>query len=214
VYWPGLALLLAPFLAGVPDAPLSFAFRLDRVRMGCSDDGVGYPVSLIVHVTVTNLSGRPLILSREFATAPYVHVAASPERGALGEYEGQGGDLEVVSGDAPQPRFGKAPDPTRFVVLGPGSRYETDVSAGVLGGNRQALELLAPGKTGGFILPGLHAVQCTIRTWPHVFLETGTVERLRRQWKALGDLVTSDARTPFLSFELPDTMVRCGAPSK
>jgi hypothetical protein len=214
MYGARLALLLIPLIAGEPKSPLSFTFRVEDVRPGCSEDGVGYPVSVIIHVAVTNLSGRPLILSREFAAAPYYRVAASPESGSLGEYEPEGGDLEVVAGEAPQPTFGDMPDPARFVVLAPGSTYETEVTVGVLAFIRQALELLAPGKTGGLIFAGTHAIQCTIRTWPHVFAKPTVVPRLRRQWRDVGELVTIDARTPFLSFELPNTTGRCKAPSR
>jgi hypothetical protein len=207
----GSALVIASFLAGEAHAPLSFAFRLTEVRPGCSEDGVGYPVSLVIHTTVANLSGRALILSREFSTGSYYRVAASPERGALGDYELEFAGLEVVGGDTPQPTFGPEPDPARFVLLQPGSTYETEVRTGVLAGNRAALAALAPGTPGGFVLPGAHTIQTTIRTWPHVFAEAGTAERLRRQWRHLGDLVTADVQTPFLSFELSDTMARCNA---
>jgi hypothetical protein len=207
------ALVVASFLAAEAHTPLSFAFRLKEVRPGCSEDGVGYPVSLIIHTTVTNLSDRPLILSREFSTGSYYRVAASPEMGALGDYELEFGGLEVVAGEAPQPTFGPAePDPARFVLLQPRSTYETEVRTGVLAGNRAALAALAPGKPGGFVLPGAHTIQTTIRTWPHSFVKAGTAQRLRQQWRHLGDLVTADAQTPFLSFELPDTMTRCEAP--
>jgi len=76
MYGTRLALLLIPLIAGEPKSPLSFTFRVEDVRPACSEDGVGYPVSVIIHVAVTNLSGRPLILSREFAAAPYYRVAA------------------------------------------------------------------------------------------------------------------------------------------
>ena len=192
------ALVAASVLVTEPQAPLSFAFRLKGVEPGCSADGVGYPVSLIIHTTVTNLSDRPLILSREFSSASYYRVAASAERGALGDLEVEFSGHEVVSGDAPQPTFGPEPDPARFVLLQPGSTYGTDVSTGVLAGNREALAALAPGQSGGFVLPGAHTIQTSIRTWPHIFVEAGTTERLRRQWKHLGDLVTADVQTPFL----------------
>ena len=203
------ALVVVPFLTTEAHAPLSFAFRLTSVRPGCSEDGVGYPVSLVIHTTVTNLSGRPLILSREFSTGSYYRVAASPERGALGDYELEFGGLEVVAGDSPQPTFGLEPDSARFVLLQPGSAYEAEVREGILAGNREALAALAPGAPNGFVLPGVHTIQTTIRTWPHVFMQAGTTERLRHVWRHFGDLVTADVKTPFLSFELPDTMVRC-----
>jgi hypothetical protein len=203
------ALVAASVLVAEPQAPLSFAFRLTGVQPDCSADGVGYPVSIIIHTTVTNLSDRPLILSRELSSAPYYRVAASVERGALGDYEVEFAGHEVVSGDTPQPTFGSEPDPARFVLLHPGSTYDTDVTTGVLAGNREALAKL--GQSGGFVLPGAHAIQTSIRTWPHIFVEAGTTERLRRQWQRFGDLVTADVQTPFLPFELPKSMARCDA---
>jgi len=191
---------------------LSFEFQLTAVKPGCSEDGVGYPVSLVIHTRLTNLSDRTLILSREFSTGSYYRVAASPESGALGDYEFEFGGLEVVAGDSPQPTFGLNPDPARFVLLRPGSTYEAEVRAGIVAGNREALAALAPGRPDGFVLPGAHTIQTTIRTWPHVFVAAGTTVRLRRQWRHLGDLVTADVQTPFLSFDLPDTMVRCDPP--
>jgi len=206
-------LLVAPSLPALgDDAPLSFEFRVEDVRLGCSEDGVGYPVTLVIRTTVTNESDRRLILSREFSTGSHYRVASSPTRGALGDYELEFSAMEVAPGDAPQPEFGPEPDPARFVVVHPGSTYQTDVAQGLLAGNEQALAELAPGADGGFVLPGSHALQTTIRTWPHIFVEWGTTERLRRQWKPFGDLVTADVHTPFLWFDLPDRMLQCDAP--
>ena len=209
-FFVSLALLVPDAVAG-SDRRVSYSFRLQEVRPGCSEDGVGYPVTVVVRVAVTNLSSGPLIVSREFSAAPYYRVAASTEKAVVGEYEAKGGDLEVQAAEVPEPEFGPAPDLGRFAVVQPGATYETDVRTGFLGGNRRALEELAPGRTAGFVLPGHHVIQSTIRTWPYVFVKRGTVERLRRQWKPIGDLVASSVRSPFLSFELPDVTTKCEA---
>ncbi len=112
--WPFLSFaLLVPTIADGSDGRASYSFRLQEVRPGCSDDGVGYPVTIVVRVALTNRSGRPLIVSREFSTAPYYRLAASAEKGVRGEYEANGGDLEVQAAKVPEPEFGPAPDEDR-----------------------------------------------------------------------------------------------------
>ena len=210
--WPFLSFaLLVATIADGSDGRASYSFRLQEVRPGCSDDGVGYPVTIVVRVALTNRSGRPLIVSREFSTAPYYRLAASAEKGVRGEYEANGGDLEVQAAKVPEPEFGPAPDEDRFVVVPPGGSYETDARTGFLAGNRRALNELAPGKTPGFMLPGHHVIQSTIRTWPYVFVKRRSVDRLMRQWRRIGDLVADSVPTPYLSFELSDVMTRCDA---
>jgi hypothetical protein len=201
--------LLVLGVADGSDGRVSYSFRLLDVRPGCSEDGVGYPVTIVVRVAVANQTSRPLILSREFSAAPYYHVAASVEQSERGEHEANGGDLEIQAGGVPEPKFGPGPERSRFVVVPPGATYETETRTGFLAGDRRALERLAPSRTSGFVLPGQHVIQSTIRTWPYVFVKRGTVEHLRHRWRRIGDLVAETVETPYLPFELPDAMTRC-----
>lgn len=204
-----LAVLLPATLTAGDMGPLSFEFHVEDVQPGCSEDGVAYPVTITIRATVTNLSDRALIFSRGFGSGAYYYVAASPDEGALGIHEFESRQLEIKAGDEPEPTFGAEPDGERFIVLPPRSSYETDVQTGIVAGNRDAVEGLPPGHGAGLVLPGAYAIQVSIRTWPHIFLEPGVVTRLRREWAHVGTLVTTSVQTPFLEFELPDTMLTC-----
>jgi hypothetical protein len=200
----GLTLLALSTVDG-SGARVDYSFQLLEVRPGCSEDDLGYPVTVVIRSTATNRGERPVILSRRFAVAPYYRVSASVEQAEREQYEAQGGDLEIQSGDVPEPKFGSRPDSSQFVVVPPGGSYSTEATVAFLAAKGRALETPIP----GFVLPGRHVIRSFVRPWPYLFVKTSTIERLRRRWNSIGDLVTDSAQTPFLAFELVPTMPRC-----
>jgi hypothetical protein len=106
----------------------------------CHVDNQVFTVFMDLKMRFTNISKRPVILSRTIENPPIIHVASSIEAAQKKDFL-YDPNFDYFPSDLPDgPGFGAAPDETLFVVLPVGGNYETVAQSGVIGESDVALE--------------------------------------------------------------------------
>ena len=196
---------LVPSARPAASFPLQVDVRADSVSATYCEDGLTYSSVVAMRVHLVNDSGVVLILSRQFQAAPWLRAAASLEDAEAGKFSYGFDGHEYWPGKWPSPKFGKAPDDTRFELLAPGAATERIVEAYLLSTD-------SPGGIGGFVSAGANYVlQTAIRTWPYLPMSDKDTQAVARRWKSNGTLVTSTFETPLVSITIPAPNGRCGA---
>jgi hypothetical protein len=153
-----------------------------------------FSASFPIRVTLTNRTGRPLLLPRELHTAPLQRVAASPEMGLEEQYELDIWATEMQGDDGP--RFGATPETSGFATVPPGgSQVTTGVWTVVV-----TREGRAP--IPGSILPGRHWLQIVVGTYPR-FAVPDELRRAAKRWRPHGLLLQDEVATNWAAFEVP-----------
>jgi hypothetical protein len=196
---------LVPSARPAASFPLPVDVRADGVSAICSEDGLTYSSVVAVRVHLVNASGVVLILSRQFQAAPWLRASASLEDAEAGKFSYRFDGDEYWPGEWTTPKFGKAPDDTRFELLAPGAATERIVEAYVVSTD-------SPGGMEGFVSAGANYVlQTAIRTWPYLPMSDKDTQAVARRWRSSGTLVTSTFETPLVSITIPAPNGRCGS---
>jgi hypothetical protein len=157
----------------------------------CHVDDESFVASLNLRLQFINSSGYPVILSRKIEPPPIVRVARDLQSGEKGNFlfvpEVHFAVAELPNG----PSFGDAPDTKLFVLLAPGEKFETLVSANVFGANDASIYIL---QVGVYTWP---------YEWPYFDVKTNSQE-LKQRWVKYGDLSTGFVYSDFAPLTLPE----------
>ena len=165
------------------------------------DDAV-FSVVLTIHVALTNVTPRRIIVAREMAHGGVLRlqVAKDENEAANGRFETTiVNDLEIVTlPDGKQPEFGRVPDPQRFATLESGDVLEATIRATVQG-RRQG----SNGPSTALEAGTKHVMRVRFNMWPFRFMKVSDVRNVRNQWMEVGRLIVGIAEAGDFALELP-----------
>jgi hypothetical protein len=152
-----------------------------------------FSASFAVRATLTNRTGRPLLLPRELQVAPLERVAASPDLGRQGVYELEfWGDVFLQE----SPKLAATPAGSGLVIVPPGGAHVTNHVWGVL----VTREGRAP--IAGSVAPGRHWFQMVVYTYPDG-VPPDELRRAAKHWRSYGALFRDEVATNWAAFEVP-----------
>jgi hypothetical protein len=160
----------------------------------CHVDDDSFSVRMEVNVKLTNVSSRPVILSKRIENPEIMRIASDIESARRGDFESAPNSDRFVSENSPIASFGETPDEERFVVLEPSKSYDTQIVATVFASKRSIPQ---PGLIG----TGRHLLQVAISTWP--YRDYKNLSELERKWLTIGDLASGLIYTNFAEFRIP-----------
>ncbi len=171
----------------------------------CHADDESFTVRLEVRLHFTNVSDKPVILSKKIDNTDLVRVAKSVEAGDAGQFESAPNPDRLVRENPPSPPFRDAPDPKYFVILNPRQSYDVTIQTSVFGTK-------GPTSEHGLINRGTHVLRLGISTWP--YYGYADVQNLRARWARFGDLQFGSVYTNFVPFEIPQKFENPACPSR
>jgi hypothetical protein len=177
------------------------AVHVDVVNQSyCHVDDESFVAFLNLRLQFINSSDHAVILSRKIEPPPIVRAARDVQSGEKGEFL-FAPEAHFTVGRLPKSHsFGDVPDTKLFVLLAPGEKFETVVSANVFGANE------ATKNKKGLLAKGSYVLQVGAYTWPYEwpFLDAKTSsQELKQRWIKYGDLATGVVYSDFASFTLP-----------
>lgn len=159
----------------------------------CPLNGDFFSVRLSLRLRFTNQSHENVILARHFDEPLIFRAATDADALARGEFEfNPSFDVYRVK-PAGVPRWGKAPEDNKFVILAPGKSYET-----LAQDSFAAARSLTP----GFLAAGDHVLQVGVSTWPMKFQPTGA-DALAKRWQRYGTLQSGQIFAGPVAFSIP-----------
>lgn len=164
----------------------------------CENQADLFTVYLKLKLGVTNLSDKPVIISKSLSPVERVRVAVSLEEAESGKFVYNPVAFEVSSRKPKPIHIGATPNQEMFIVLKPGQKYEGVIWTGVLADLSKKLVLDRPGMTSGPFV-----VQVSVRTWPYGTVDPSSFETAQNRWKNIGDLLNDVVASNFFPINLP-----------
>lgn len=159
----------------------------------CPLSGDFFSVRLSVRLRFTNDSQSNLILVRHFDEPLLFRAAKDADAFARGEYEFNPSFDVYRAKRAATPRWGKAPEDNKFVILAPGKSYDT-----IAQDSFAASRSLTP----GFLASGEHLLQVGVSAWPMKF-EPSRPDDLAKRWQRYGLLQSGTVFAEPIAFAIP-----------